>query len=130
MLPSSSTPREAWRQWHKATDQWIQRYEQFLASDSPLPPGVCSSRRRLMAFWQAREAAEQALLAECPAFPEVCRDLRCGARTRKGTPCKRRDLYASGRCRLHGGLSTGPTTAAGKRRAALNGRRPKRKRTP
>lgn len=41
-------------------------------------------------------------------FPEACRDLRCGAKTRAGTPCKRRDLYASGRCRLHGGLSTGP----------------------
>ncbi|MGO2133708.1 MAG: HGGxSTG domain-containing protein, partial [Halomonas sp.] len=42
------------------------------------------------------------------AFPEELSDLRCGAKTRAGTPCKRRDLYASGRCRLHGGLSTGP----------------------
>jgi hypothetical protein len=41
-------------------------------------------------------------------FPDECRDLRCGARTRVGTPCKRRDLYASGRCHLHGGPSTGP----------------------
>jgi hypothetical protein len=41
-------------------------------------------------------------------FPEELRGLTCGARTRAGTPCKRRDLYASGRCRLHGGLSTGP----------------------
>jgi len=46
--------------------------------------------------------------AERQPFPDECRDLRCGARTRAGTPCKRRDLYASGRCRLHGGLSTGP----------------------
>lgn len=41
-------------------------------------------------------------------FPPELRGLRCGAKTRAGTPCKRRDLYASGRCRLHGGLSTGP----------------------
>lgn len=41
-------------------------------------------------------------------LPEELRALTCGARTRAGTPCKRRDLYASGRCRLHGGLSTGP----------------------
>ncbi|WP_390882416.1 HGGxSTG domain-containing protein [Halomonas saccharevitans] len=41
-------------------------------------------------------------------FPQECRGLRCGARTRAGTPCKRRDLFSSGRCRLHGGLSTGP----------------------
>ncbi|PXX97351.1 HGGxSTG domain-containing protein [Halomonas sp. LBP4] len=45
---------------------------------------------------------------ECLPFPEECRDLRCGARTRAGTPCRRRDLYASGRCHLHGGPSTGP----------------------
>jgi hypothetical protein len=46
----------------------------------------------------------------------------CGARTRKGTPCKRRDVYdPNGRCKLHGGLSTGPRTEAGKKKAALNG---------
>jgi len=45
----------------------------------------------------------------------------CNASTRKGTPCKRRDLFSNGCCKLHGGLSTGPTTAAGKRKSALNG---------
>ncbi|WP_420094491.1 HGGxSTG domain-containing protein [Pseudomonas cichorii] len=34
--------------------------------------------------------------------------MTCGAKTRAGSPCKRRDLYKSGRCRLHGGLSAGP----------------------
>ena len=56
----------------------------------------------------------------------------CGAKTRAGTPCKRRDLYRSGRCKLHGGLSTGPRTTEGKSRSAMNGvkgGRPK-KRTP
>ncbi|WP_373873636.1 HGGxSTG domain-containing protein [Pseudomonas pseudonitroreducens] len=43
-----------------------------------------------------------------PHFPEELRSLCCGAKTRAGTSCKRRDLYASGRCKLHGGLSTGP----------------------
>lgn len=41
-------------------------------------------------------------------YPEGLQGLTCGAKTRAGTPCKRRDLYLSGRCRLHGGLSTGP----------------------
>ncbi|WP_443701117.1 HGGxSTG domain-containing protein [Pseudomonas sp.] len=41
-------------------------------------------------------------------FPPEFHGLCCGAKTRAGTPCKRRDLYDSGRCRLHGGLSTGP----------------------
>ena len=31
---------------------------------------------------------------------------RCGARTRKGTPC-RSPTMPNGRCRMHGGLSTG-----------------------
>jgi len=44
---------------------------------------------------------------------------RCGARTRKGTPCRCKAL-ANGRCRFHGGLSTGPRTAAGRRQSAKN----------
>ena len=37
---------------------------------------------------------------------------RCGARTRQGTPCKC-PAMANGRCRMHGGASTGPRTAEG-----------------
>src|ERR1700687_531561 len=37
---------------------------------------------------------------------------RCGAKTRRGGPCQC-PAMANGRCRLHGGLSTGPKTAAG-----------------
>ena len=38
---------------------------------------------------------------------------RCEARTRKGTPCQRPARLPVGRCRLHGGASTGPRTAEG-----------------
>ena len=39
---------------------------------------------------------------------------RCGAFARStGQPCQAKTL-ANGRCRNHGGLSTGPTTIAGK----------------
>jgi hypothetical protein len=41
---------------------------------------------------------------------------RCGAKTRRGTPCQC-PAMRNGRCRLHGGLSTGPKTAAGKERS-------------
>jgi hypothetical protein len=44
----------------------------------------------------------------------------CGAKTRKGTPCKNTRLYKNGRCKNHGGLSTGPRTAEGKARALAN----------
>jgi len=37
---------------------------------------------------------------------------RCGAHTRSGGSC-RQPAMANGRCRLHGGLSTGPRTPAG-----------------
>jgi hypothetical protein len=37
---------------------------------------------------------------------------RCGARTRCGGECRQPAMY-NGRCRLHGGLSTGPRTAEG-----------------
>ena len=37
---------------------------------------------------------------------------RCGARTRRGVPC-RGPAMANGRCRMHGGKSTGPRTPQG-----------------
>jgi hypothetical protein len=37
---------------------------------------------------------------------------RCGAKTRVGGSCQQ-PAMASGRCRMHGGASTGPRTAAG-----------------
>ena len=41
----------------------------------------------------------------------------CGAKTRSGKPCEKFPLASKRRCRLHGGLSTGPKTEAG--RAAI-----------
>jgi len=38
---------------------------------------------------------------------------RCGARTRAGKPCHCRGLGKGGRCKFHGGASTGPRTAEG-----------------
>lgn len=40
----------------------------------------------------------------------------CGAKTRSGTPCKLMPLSGKARCKLHGGKSTGPTTADGRDR--------------
>lgn len=38
---------------------------------------------------------------------------RCGAKTRKGTPCESPAMKGKARCRNHGGKSTGARTAAG-----------------
>jgi hypothetical protein len=63
-------------------------------------------------------------------FPDQLRGLTCGAKTRAGTPCKLTQIYVNGRCKLHGGRSTGPKSEEGKRRSAANGLMPKKKRTP
>ena len=38
----------------------------------------------------------------------------CGAKTRSGAPCEKFPMDCKRRCRLHGGLSTGPKTVAGR----------------
>ncbi len=43
---------------------------------------------------------------------------RCGARTRRGTRCKA-PAMANGRCRMHGGMSTGPRTPQGLERSRI-----------
>ena len=45
---------------------------------------------------------------------------RCGAQNRAGTACQS-PAMGNGRCRLHGGLSTGPKTAEGLARRLLSG---------
>ena len=59
-----------------------------------------------------------------------CLRPRCGARTRTGQACqaravwdRERDRPRNGRCRLHGGLSTGPKTPEGKARSFSSLRR-------
>jgi len=41
---------------------------------------------------------------------------RCGAKTRRGTACQRPANRKNGRCRLHGGDSTGTKTQEGRAR--------------
>ena len=59
-------------------------------------------RKRFKAWSKAQREGRR------PPIDPDFQDLRCGAKTRAGTPCKRRDLWDSGRCKLHGGMSTGP----------------------
>lgn len=56
-------------------------------------------------------------------IPYECMDMTCGAMTRAGRPCRFRisQLCFNGRCKYHGGASTGPKTAFGKAVSAANG---------
>ena len=89
------------------------------------PPTTDADRRRR---WRAhhaeheriaREWAERGYQHPPPEYPPMPRDLiglTCGARTRAGTPCKLSAIYMNGRCKLHGGMSAGPTSNEGRER--------------
>src|SRR5262249_14978423 len=69
------------------------------------------------------------LLSKQPRMKRADRP-RCGARTRKGRPCRApavwdcgKDQARNGRCRLHGGRSTGPRTTAGRDAIRASNRR-------
>ncbi|MHB1176517.1 MAG: HGGxSTG domain-containing protein [Sulfuriferula sp.] len=50
--------------------------------------------------------------------------LTCGARSKRtGKPCQKKDIFINGRCRFHGGLSTGPRTESGKQASRQNGKK-------
>ena len=85
--------------------------------------------RRFQA-WAAAGYNRAALYQSLP-WPPGFNDITCEAKTRAGTPCKQKAIYLNGRCKLHGGMSTGPKTAEGKETAARNGENGRRgKRTP
>ena len=56
-------------------------------------------------------------------MPEGFAGRTCGAKTkRSGQPCKSGAIYTNGRCKFHGGLSTGPKTEAGREASRRNGK--------
>jgi hypothetical protein len=94
-------------------------------------------RKRLKAYYKKSDAIFSEWEArgyqypppKTEPYPDDLRGLQCGAKTRKGTPCKQTAIYANGRCKWHGGCSTGAKTKEGKKRSAMNGFCPKKKRS-
>lgn len=83
-------------------------------------------RRWMNAPYRLRATLQPIPLPAYPAYPNELDGMVCGARTRTGTPCRITLIYCNGRCKFHGGLSTGPRSKKGRARAALNGSAPKR----
>lgn len=90
-------------------------------------------RARYKAVWRAYEKARAALAAAGVVKWEIGRHisfdfrpfthLTCGAKgKRTGKPCPLTSIYSNGRCRFHGGLSTGPTSPEGLAKSGRNGR--------
>ena len=92
----------------------------------PYPVGTTARKRAIeMWMWDGRgyqAALKQVVAANYWARNRPLRGEKCEAKTRKGTPCQCKALV-NGRCKFHGGKSTGPKTAEGKMKSAANLRR-------
>ena len=62
--------------------------------------------------------AELARIKQRAAEREARRRVKCGAKTRNGTPCRHKSEPGRRRCKFHGGKSTGPRTPEGRARIA------------
>lgn len=74
-----------------------------VSPDFDRDPGLAAA----LAAWRARHAARQARVRRI-----------CGAKTRKGTPCRCLSEPGKRRCKFHGGKSTGAKTPEGRERIA------------
>lgn len=81
---------------------------------------VEEANRQALYRWQCNARGVRPEPLALPPLPDDLHGLRCGALNRRGVPCKQSDIYRNGRCKYHGGLSTGPKTAEGKGRARAN----------
>ena len=90
---NSEKLRKLWKQHHNACDRL---YDLWATNGYQYPPPMF------------------------PVFPEELRALTCGANKASGGRCKQRVLFRSGRCKWHGGKSTGPRTETGKQKSKLN----------
>lgn len=81
---------------------------------------------RREAALSTQDAAFVAMVARLKARSDAVtatRRVRCGAKTRKGTPCRMKSEPGKRRCKFHGGKSTGARTSEGKARIAEAQRR-------
>ena len=90
-----------------------------LACLPPVPGPEAGYDQWLRGIWE-RQLAE--ILAWAAPPPKADRPF-CGARCRDGHACRARAVPGEKRCRQHGGLSTGPTSAEGKAAIAESNRR-------
>ena len=84
------------------------------SSESEQHPEQCEMRERVMKAnarsLKRRRGSGWLKNGNPPGDPNTAP--RCGAKTRKGKKC-RAPAMRNGRCRMHGGTSTGPRTQAG-----------------
>lgn len=85
--------------------------------------GLNPKVREMMEIECQLATARSRELSERVAEWNARRRVTCGAKTRKGTPCRMKSEPGKRRCKYHGGKSTGPKTAEGRKRIAEAQRR-------
>jgi hypothetical protein len=91
-------------EWRKR-EVTLQTLERMRSRDKPVPAKRSASTGVL---WQtnARGHMHQGVLENTDKPQVTARARVCGAKTRAGHPCKSRVIFASGRCKNHGGKAT------------------------
>lgn len=97
---------------------WQQEQRAREALAATLPDD--DKRKLFRAFAKRRQEAIDAGRWHIPQRPGYLTGLTCGAITAKGQPCCMTALEANGRCKWHGGRSTGPRTPEGRAKALEN----------
>ena len=112
--------RKVWRV--RVRDDGTLERKQFASRDQvPTIEGWASSERKARRIatrlppTPAPIVGQSVIIAPAPARYRLHRP-RCGANTRKGTPCQAAGLGRGGRCKFHGGMSTGARTPEGRAR--------------
>lgn len=111
---------EAWRE-VIARKQTATRLEALELQPSKRSPGGVLAGLAVRASARGLREAELALKT-------LQKFQRCGAATRRGTPCQCKPEPGMERCKLHGGRSTGPRTEAGREAIRESNRRRAQKR--
>lgn len=86
-----------------------------------LPQRPTQALSNILKALNVRKFYERRLVFEGPLEahrPSRGNPIMCGAKTRSGGSCRKPPLAGKTRCRLHGGLSTGPRTTAGRAKCA------------
>lgn len=100
--------------WYKECER-VDALRQYLTRSEEM------AERRALFFIDTGQIPPPLVLPDYPEFPPECVGMICGAHgRRKGTPCQCNQIYRNGRCKWHGGLSTGPRTKEGKAKSAYN----------
>ena len=87
------------------------------------PDAVLIDRNARARAWGLRQSADllatfQTIARVRPATRHEGKPSICGAKTRKGEPCRNKGESGKRRCKFHGGMSTGPKTEEGRARIA------------